>query len=392
MTKPKTKQETKPKSKTKPKTKAKPKSKVAKKRQNKNDKSNKLPKVPEADSTNVVPIRGGLPVEVLGADETYANGVHLQIVDLMRRYEETYFALAQKLYEVKEKRLYRALDGKYDTFQEYVETAIGIDYRKSKYLTRLWWWYGIEQNANPKLLEGAQEIGWTKAKELIEVVDGRNAARWFTLAKEMNAVDLGRAARVAKKAADEKRKEKAKVKAKEKEREAREGQQPESDPDPDEHPEGMQVLDPEPPKVAQPLSPGDGADDDPTDGVDPPENIEAEIEAGKKESENWVKYRFDVHKDSDQTIKDALHYAGGLAESTHKGNIFSLICLHYNSFHDGQQSVVIGEWLAQLERLTGLSLVALDRRTDEIVYGSELIDELAAIGGSDDDGEPGAGT
>lgn len=367
--------------------------KVAKKRGKADDKGNGA-QTPDADASNVVPIRGGLPVEVLGADETYANSVHIQIMDLMKRYEETYFALAQKLYEVKEKKLYRMLDGKYPTFQEYVEKAIGIDYRKSKYLTRIWWWYGIEQNANPKLLEGAQEIGWTKAKELVEVIDGRNAGRWFRLAKEMNANDLGRAARVAKKAAEEKAKQKAKQKSKEEERKRREGRSTE---EADEHPEAMKVLDPTPPKLAQPVEPEappevqTANESEETEGIDPPDDIEDQIEASRKASEDWKRYHFDVHRDSWQTCDDAFRYAGDLAESEHRGHIFSLICLHYNSFYDEQKSVVIGEWLAQLERLTGLSIVAIDRRTDEIVYGSELIEELAKIGGEGDDGEQGAG-
>lgn len=353
--------------------------------------------VPQANSSNVVPIRGGAPVEVLGADETYANSVHIEIQGLLRRYEETYFALAQKLYEVKEKKLYRVLDQKYETFKDYVE-ALGIEYRKSKYLTRMWWWYGIEQNANPKLLEGAQEIGWTKAKELVEVIDGRNASRWFRLAKEMNAMDLARAARVAKKAAEEKQKEKAKAKSKEEERQRREGERSTEEDDPDEHPEGMKTLDQKPPKVAQPVEPEtiDSPEttdetEEATDGIDPPANIEAEVEASRKASEEWTRFRFDIHNDSYKTVKEAIRLAGELAESENKGHILSLICLHYVSFYDGQKSVVIGEWLAQLERLTGLSMVAIDRRTDEIVFGADLIDELAKRDGEDDDGVEGAG-
>lgn len=707
---------------------------------------------PMVEAVNVIPIKGGLPVEVIGADETYANSVHIQIIDLMKTYEETYFDLARKLYEVKEKKLYRALDQKYDTFQQYVE-AIGIDYRKSKYLTRMWWWYGIEQNANPKLLEGAQEIGWclhpetlvttiggtrpiwsvspgdtimdesggwtevvenmvfgfddafkikavkcgeliaseghgfdairggvrirrdarvskkpfeyqiervnaenlcvgdmlivpavvptdpgefgkksedffefagwyvsegftyggqlrislgveaenerdriyglaesvfseatyslqknggretgsfrvtvsggdidfefdewfgvgagrkkfpyefyslseaqikafirglhhgdgarsekgthviwttsrslayqvrtlltrlgvlagvfrgprdekehgkrediwvvtlgkadaekvlgrwgnevlrpyahyisikegfavpvrsvetvevngplvhletktgrfccpvvsynTKAKELIEIIDGRNASRWFKLAKQMNAVDLGRAARVAKKKADETKRAKAKAKSQDKGRESRDGISEAYDELDEKKPKGAKLLDPKSPKPAQvalpieaesqgePVTAGEAEE---ITGIDVPDDIEDRVASQKRESEKWKRYHFDVHMDNWDTINNAFHFAGDLAESDHKGHIFSLICLHYNSFHDGQKSVVIGEWLAQLERLSGLSLVALDRKTDEIVYGAELIEELASKEeGDGDDGEPGAG-
>ena len=355
-------------------------------------------KAPDPKDSNVVPIRGGLPVEVLGADETYAHNIHLKIIDLMKKYEETYFALAQALYEVKAKKLYRVLGHKYNTFQDYVE-ALSIDYRKSKYLTRMWWWYGIEQNANPKLLEGAQEIGWSKAKELIEVVDGRNAKRWFKLAKDMNVVDLGRAAKVAKKSAEEKRKEKAKARAKDVEKKAREKhlgngneeeKEKEEKEEPEEYPAGMKSLDPKPPKSGKVVAP-EGLEEPyendvaegMTEGIDPPEDIESKVEERRKTSEEWKRYMFDVHQDNWPTVKSALKYAGEIAESEHGGHLLSLICLHFNSFHDGIKEVVIGEWLARLERLTGLSIVALNPKTDTIVYGAEFIDALVAQGDKD---------
>jgi len=369
---------------------------VAKKRgrRKEEEKGNDAKKTPEANSSNVIPIRGGgKSVEVLSADETYANKVHLKIIGLLRQYEEIYFKMAQALYEVKRKKLYRSIDQKYNTFEEYVE-SIGVEFRKAKYLTRIWWWYGVEQNANPKLLEGAQEIGWTKAKELVEVIDGRNATRWFRLAKEMNAEDLKRAARAAKKAAEEHNKEKNKKESKKREEEARlahrKNAQDDDDNEPDELPKGMKVLDPKSPKTAQlattEMPPGDPVTltEAATEGIDPPDDVEAKVEAQKEASKEWKKWIFSVHKDSWKIVEDAMRYAGEMAESEHKGHIFSLICLHFCSFYDGQRSVMIGELLAQLERSTGLSMVALDKRSNEIVYGSDLIDELAATGGEDE--------
>jgi hypothetical protein len=353
------------------------------------------------DVTNVVPIRGRLPVEVLSEDETYANHMHIKIVGLMHQYEETYFNLAEALYEVRSKKLYRHLDEKYETFELYVE-SLGVEYRKARYLVRLWWWFGIEQNKNPKLLEGAVEIGWTKSAELVGVIDGRNAGRWFKLAKEMNTKDLGRAARAAKRKAEKEREEKEKAAAKEvsraKEEEARtsyfggdiDDNESENDsPDPDELPKGMKVLDPSPPK-------GPSLDEDATSdayespvsleetaGIDPPENIEEEVEALREKAKEWKRIYFDIPVETDQIISDAIRYAKELGETENKGVSLGLICLHFVSFYDKQKSVVFGEWFALFERLTGFSLVAIDERTKEIAYGAELIDKLAAT----DEGE-----
>jgi hypothetical protein len=363
----------------------KPKVAVAKKRK-------KAPQVEAA--TNVVPIRGGMPIEVLGADETYANKMHIKIMGLMRQYEETYFKLAEALYEVRTRKLYKALDGKYNTFEEYAE-SVGVEYRKARYLVSIWEWYGIKQEKNPVLLEGAQEIGWTKARYLVGVVDGRNASRWFDLAKTMNQDELSKAARIAKKHAEEKKKERAKESSRRREEASRTsmvggepaGQKDEED-EPDEQPRPMTTVEPKPPEAQAPAMPEPASqafEDDgiETDGIDPPDNIKEEVEAKKQQNKEWQKYILDVHVDNVETVKSAFRYASELAESNHQGHIFSLICLHYVSFYDQQKSVVMGEWLAQLERLSGLSLVAIDQRTKEIVYGSDLIEELAATGEDD---------
>lgn len=126
-----------------------------------------------ARSANLVPIKGGAPVEVLTTSETYANSVHLQIMGLLKQYQETYFELAKSLFDVSAKRLYRQMDDKYPSFQLYVEEAVGIDFRKAKYLVSIWWWYGVEQGADPKLLQGAHEIGWCVHPDtLVTTMDG----------------------------------------------------------------------------------------------------------------------------------------------------------------------------------------------------------------------------
>jgi hypothetical protein len=381
----------------------------------------------KSTTSNVVPLKGKIPVQVLSADETYANTVHLRIMDLMKKYEETYFELARYLYEVKFRRLYRVIGDGYETYQDYVELAIGIDLRKAKYLARLWWWFGIEQKGNPKLLQGAQEIGWSKSKELIEVVDGRNASKWFRLARELNTVDLGRAARVAKKNMEAKPRqpnpkhtteEEARAIVQEMAQQIMDGaQNPIFAPgDSDLAASGVtvevDVVDggAKAKEKLPDLAPGKLSDKqrrmkrqgiesddssypqevgDVTRGVDPPKGLLDEVKQQRKEAEKWHLMRFKVHDDNKKIIDDALKFAGKLAESTHQGHLLSLICLHYCSFYDKQRGIVVGEWLAALERLTGLSLVALDRRNDEIVYGAELIEALAKEG--DDECEPGVG-
>lgn len=336
----------------------------------------------DVKTSNLVPIKGGAPVEVLSADETRANAVHLRILALLRQYEETYFAMAQALYEVKAEKLYRSLDGGYSTFEDYCERAVGIDVRKAKYLTRIWWWFGIEQKASPRLLEGAQEIGWSKAKELVEIIDGRNANRWFKLAREMNLVDLTRAARAAKKASGRPKMRQPMAKEPTEERKGlaailpakrRGASEPSVAPENGANGRG----------VAQPIG-------ELVSGVDPSEDVLKLVAEEREKAKDWKTLHFRVHRDNWRIINAAFKYAEKVANSTHQGHLLSLISLHYCSFYDEQKSVVLGEWLAAIERLTGVSLVALDRRTDEIVYGQELVEALAAEDEADEC-ESGAG-
>jgi hypothetical protein len=362
---------------------------------------------PAAQPTNLVPIKGGAPVEVLTADETYANAVHLRIMELLRQYEETYFELADT----------------YPSFERYVEDAVGIDFRKAKYLVSIWWWFGVEQRADPKLLMGAQEIGWSKAKELVGVVDPKNADEWFEIAKTKKRDYLVKAAKAALKKAGRKRRRTAPESVFQGEFDFPEGEKPLPPPpdvvdeqgdeapgpeDPDETPAPMKTAEAKPPKgmrVADPSPPpgydsGDGkgtrAQENlvmPMEGVAPPEDVDGAVDAEKAESDKWTRIYFDVHDDFHKTIEVALANAKKTGETEHKGYALSLVCLHYLSFYSKKWSVEIGEWLRRIERVTGLTLVAVDERTDEIIYdGNGLLRKLAAEGEEESDGgEQGVG-
>lgn len=359
----------------------------------------------EADSSNLVPIRGGESVEVLTESETYANAVHIRIKELLRRYEETYFEIARALFEVAARKLYLSMTPSYPSFEKYTEEAVGIEFRKARYLVSIWWWFGIEQRAHPSLLQQAQEIGWTKSKELVSVVDRSNADRWFDLARTLNLGDLAKAANAALKKAGKKRGRSAPPEVFQGEFDLEDwtpgvpapevsqvvdeqgnavpGEEQESE----ETPEAMVVAEPKPPRgmaVADPKSPGgeDVAGAQPRaqlglDGVSPPDDVAAAIQEEKANSVKWDRMHFYVHEDFKEVITEALDNAKKTGETQHEGYALSLICLHYLSFYSKMRSMEIGEWLRRIERVTGLTIVAMDERTDEILYGVETLKRLA---------------
>jgi len=376
--------------------------------------------IPEVESTNLVPIKGGDPVEVLTADETYANSVHLRIMALLKQYEETYFELARSLFEVSARKLYRSMDSKYPSFEKYVEEAVGIDFRKAKYLVSIWWWFGIEQRADPALLRGAQEIGWSRAKELVGVVDKKNAEVWFEIARTKKRDFLVQAAKAALKKAGRKRRRTAPESVFQGEFEfAEESQnlQPPTVVDeegaqdqettmlPDETPAGMKTLSPEPPKGMRMdgPSPPSGIDTSdgsgtkastetlPLEGVAPPEDVVGAVADEKSESDKWTRVYFDLHEDFKKTVEVALSNAKRIGETEHAGYALSLVCLHYLSFYSEKWSVEIGEWLHRIEAVTGFTIFAMNERTDEIIYGQDLLDRIVASEEKDDAGESGIG-
>lgn len=327
---------------------------------------------PETGS-NLVPLDGtGTKAEVLTVDEQRALDIHYEILELKKQYQETYFKLAERLYAVSTEALYKRVGPGYSTFEEYVETELDFSFRKAKYLAQIWWWYGVENAAHPKLMSIAHDIGWTKARELVQVIDLRNADEWHDLAKKLPKNDLARAARAAMQAAGRKRRNR--------------NQLPEP---PEETPKSSFEKGGAPGGSQDAMGdvPEDGATDDinkdpyadlisPTaTGVAPPSQKQIDELTKDDKEAGWTRMSFDVTQEHAEVIETALSIAQEHAESEHKGHLLQLICLHFNSFYAKEKAVVLGEWLAQIERLTGVSLIAVSKKTEEIVYGQEFVDE-----------------
>lgn len=305
--------------------------------------------------------KGG--VEVLTTDETEANKVHLKLLDLKRTYVEAHFEIAALLYRVSEERLFTAKSlGGHETFMDYVETELGFTVRWAQMHSAMWWWYGVEQKAEPKLLEGAREIGWTKAHILVKVVDGKNADKWFDLAKSVTKDELSKHVRAALKAAGKKKDRRIK------------DTKPKMNPPP-----GMTPDDPEPgtPTTEEAEANGQVVEDEPAepDGVDPP--TEEQVEEVKAEDEEWTTFSMRVPKDTKPSILEAVKLAAKVADTHNPGYALSLMAQHFLSFSHDKKTVMIGEWLAAFERNTGLHIIAVDPADEKVIYGHEY---LKAIG------------
>jgi len=318
---------------------------------------------------NLVPLSGAKGgVEVLTTDETEANKVHLRLIDLRAKYEETYFEIAHLLYRVSEERLFTAKSlGGYETFKDYVELELEFTVRKAQMLAAVHWWFCIAQEGRPKLIQGAREIGWTKAHQLVKVVDEKNADKWFELAKSVTKDELAKHVRAALQSA-----------GKTKDRRVKDTK-PKMNPPP-----GMTPDDPEPEtpttEEADAKANGGGVPTEATEakepqGVEPP--TKEQVDEVRAKDEEWITFSMRVPKDTKGTIDDAIELAKKIGNTANPGYSLSLIAQHFLSFSHDKKTAMVGEWLAAFERNTGLHVIAVDPADEKVIYGHEY---LKAIG------------
>ncbi len=99
--------------------------------------------------------------------------VRSDIVELVSSITKNYFQLAALLHDVRQNSYYIAWG--FRTWREYAETEVGIGARKADYLVQIYDWFGSMGANAQQWVEG---LGWTKAKELVGVVDEQNIDEW----------------------------------------------------------------------------------------------------------------------------------------------------------------------------------------------------------------------
>jgi len=308
--------------------------------------------VPADDAGDGLGAVGGTgEIEVLAVDETLANSIHLELLDLQDKSSDIEYRRAELLYTVDVNRLYRKILTGYQSFEEYAE-SIGVGSRKARYLVAIWDWFMVRHD-DPLMASGVRQLSWPKAKELVEIVTPENQVDWFERAKRSTVRELTAAKRAAKKAAKQSPKSssgKGKAKAK---------------PKPPSRRQGKKVDVPPPVAAGAPL---------PTD-----EQIEAQL----AENGDWMNLTFRVNKEWMETIRLALSEAKELGGGriAHDGYALEMICL---SFVSEMSSDVDrdrrAEWLAWAERVTGVTIIGVDELNGKIVYGDDSAARLSGGG------------
>lgn len=364
-------------------------------------------------SNNLVSLSGAPEdIKVLTVDESEANKVHMDLLDLRRKHEDLNFAIAAKLYDISYRRLFVLIGPGYKSFKDYVESELLLKERRAKYLAQIEWWFGYVHGNHPEMYERVKELGWTKAKELVKVMDPDNCEEWFKIAEESTATELRNARRAALKAAGKSARVKmpegleisnvVETKALPPKKDDKktsddgnnvinldgsvdsiidqvvDGMDGDNDGDGEQPVKTMKTMNLTPNRRSE------GGDD--SKGVSPP--TQKELDAELEESEKWDHRMFDIPPDWNEIIDEALKVAEEQTEgrSTHPGHLLALICLYYCGGYSKHPSIMNGEWLRAFEANTGLTLVAVDEARGAIVYGQDNAERLSGNGEETENG------
>jgi hypothetical protein len=99
--------------------------------------------------------------------------------------ESGYMLLARCLYDIYHQDVYSTY-WNYINFEDYIDKEIQIAYRKAMYLVEI---YGKAKLLNMDM-DRLERMGWSKARELIRIVDESNVSEWMDRAENCTVKEL----------------------------------------------------------------------------------------------------------------------------------------------------------------------------------------------------------
>lgn len=125
-------------------------------------------------------------VEVLPPAQ-YDN-LRREVIEAKNESEAAYWRLAGALFTVWNESAYE--EWGYESFNEYVDGELDMQRRKAQYLVAIAGWFGEQSES---VQAWVKQLGWTKARELVGVVDEENAREWKDIAESSSLRELSAA-------------------------------------------------------------------------------------------------------------------------------------------------------------------------------------------------------
>jgi len=110
-----------------------------------------------------------------------------KLLDLRADIDSNTWEMAAVLSHVSENHYYIAWG--YKTFRAYITQELDFALRKAQYLVSIAQWFG-RNVTREDVIEKVKRLGWSKAKELVEVINDDNADRVLSEIEGMNTVQI----------------------------------------------------------------------------------------------------------------------------------------------------------------------------------------------------------
>jgi len=136
----------------------------------------------------------GIATTVKTLVEKPSQEIRSRINTLKTIIDDSYFEMAGVLYNVYNKKLF--LDWGYRDFENYVNNELDFSLRKAQYLIQIWYYFGVELG-DETVLAKISGLGWSKVKELCNVVTIGNVDDWVEKAAKLSAIEIKALAREA---------------------------------------------------------------------------------------------------------------------------------------------------------------------------------------------------
>lgn len=330
----------------------------------------------EIPRDNLVSVTGSaIAAPSVSARQQESDQLHARVLKLRDEMAGSYFGMGELLYRMSREGLWAyqnnpATRKPYEKFSEYVESEVGFQYRKAKYLMSTWYYFA-ETLGSPRVSEKIKEIGWRKASRLVGLVDEKNVDVWVEKAKRLPVPKLDLECKLALQAAEKKRRPKAPT-----------------------APTGDDVRDGKVTEKTgvdgQPLvsgalpspTPASGAPEHARLGVDPlPEGQVREMRRP------WKIIITGAQADNIERAIDAASDMAGV-NSDGKGFLLDFIATHFLSFVSGSAAENIDkhkgnfqhDLLSKIEAYLGIEIIAVEPGTNEVMFGNQVVERIQGEG------------
>lgn len=257
-------------------------------------------------------------MELILPDDLTGVDLRTRVVDLRKQIDNSSFELGRVLYYIKINHQYQ--DWGFDTFKSYLEAEEPGSSSRLRHLIDLQEWF-VEKIQDKKKIASIQELGWTKALQVkkgmeLEAREDKQMEaldHWTDTAKEASLRSLTDAVKTEQVNKSLERKK-----------------------DAEENPDHTKPV----------------------------------------EADETFNLSFKLYAEQYKNVTDAIALAQKASGSDVKSNNLSLICLEYIS------SVDLGKnheetrlkYLAKIEEQLNGKIVFIDNKTEEVIYGQELLD------------------